>query len=239
MPRAIAFLLAGFLFGFSLSRESTHAVNSAGAEGSQAASQPPPQYPRLAQRLGIEGKVRLEGIISADGSVREVRVLKGHPILARAAVDTIKQWRFRPTVRKGKAAPVKTEFKLVFRLPRADVKAEIAIHRESVRKNPEDAEARMKLAWALQQKKEMEGAILQYQEALRLNSDDPLLRVDLGSAFFASGKFDQALTEFQAATATDPELACGYFGIWLVLEKIGDKAGAQEALQAASLARFK
>jgi tetratricopeptide (TPR) repeat protein len=171
--------------------------------------------------------------------VRDVRVLKGHPILAQSAADTVKQWRFQAAVRAGRAVPVRTQFTLVFRLPRIDVKAEIARYRERVRQEPADSEARMKLGWALQREKDLEGAIAQYQEALRLNPDDPQLHVDLGSAFFRSGELEEALTEFRAATAADPELACGYFGIWLVLSKKGHKAGAEEALQAASLAKFK
>ena len=55
-----------------------------------------PVYPELARRAHVEGVVLLEAIIGADGTVRDVRVLKGaHPLLDPAALEAVRRWRYR------------------------------------------------------------------------------------------------------------------------------------------------
>jgi protein TonB len=54
-------------------------------------------YPELARRAHLEGVVILEAIIGADGSVRDVRILRGaHPLLDTAALEGVRLWRYRP-----------------------------------------------------------------------------------------------------------------------------------------------
>jgi len=55
-----------------------------------------PTYPPEAGRARIEGSVVLQAVIGKDGSVQDVRVESGLPILALAAIDAVKQWRYRP-----------------------------------------------------------------------------------------------------------------------------------------------
>jgi TonB family protein len=55
-----------------------------------------PEYPAIARQLGLEGKVRIEATIAADGRVSNAKVVGGHPVLAGAAVDAVKRWRFEP-----------------------------------------------------------------------------------------------------------------------------------------------
>ena len=54
----------------------------------------PPEYPAIARQMNLRGSVQLEVTIKADGSVKEVRVIGGHPLLANAATISVKQWRF-------------------------------------------------------------------------------------------------------------------------------------------------
>lgn len=55
-----------------------------------------PVYPELARRAHVEGVVVLEAIIGVDGSVRDVRVLRGaSPLLDPAALEAVKRWRYR------------------------------------------------------------------------------------------------------------------------------------------------
>lgn len=53
-----------------------------------------PEYPEIAKQLHLEGKVKVEVFISADGHVTNTKVVGGHPVLAQAAVDALKRWRF-------------------------------------------------------------------------------------------------------------------------------------------------
>ena len=55
-----------------------------------------PQYPDLARRMNVSGAVKLELIVAANGQVKAVRPLGGHPLLIDAAQNAVKQWRYEP-----------------------------------------------------------------------------------------------------------------------------------------------
>ena len=55
-----------------------------------------PQYPEIARKLGLTGTVKLQIVVSPSGSVKETKVIGGHPILVTAAQDAVKKWRFEP-----------------------------------------------------------------------------------------------------------------------------------------------
>lgn len=74
-----------------------------------------PIYPPLALASGIEGVVILEAVIAADGSVREVHVLRSIPLLDAAAVEAVRQWRFTPTLLNGEPVPVVMTVTVAFR----------------------------------------------------------------------------------------------------------------------------
>jgi TonB family protein len=61
-----------------------------------------PVYPAIARQMKLKGSVRLQVTIKADGSVRDVVVLGGHPLLADAAARCVKQWRFEPAAAETK-----------------------------------------------------------------------------------------------------------------------------------------
>jgi len=55
-----------------------------------------PAYPDLARRMNITGIVKLQVTVAANGTVKSARLVGGHPVLANAALDAIKKWRFEP-----------------------------------------------------------------------------------------------------------------------------------------------
>jgi len=67
-----------------------------------------PDYPEIARAMHLSGTVRLRALISTDGRVRELTVLSGNPILARAAVAAVSEWRYRPTLLSGQPVEVET-----------------------------------------------------------------------------------------------------------------------------------
>ena len=67
---------------------------------------PHPGYPELAQRVGIQGTVRLQVKVTADGRVEVMKVLQGEPVLADSAINAVKQWRGKPAWVNGKPAEV-------------------------------------------------------------------------------------------------------------------------------------
>ncbi len=76
----------------------------------------PPQYPTEAGRARIEGTVVLMAVIGTDGSVEDVRVESGLPILAQAAIDAVKQWRYKPYMIEGKPVEVDSRITINFTL---------------------------------------------------------------------------------------------------------------------------
>ena len=67
-----------------------------------------PVYPHIAVLSGIQGEVKLHAIIARDGSVQSLNVTSGHPLLASAALDAVRQWRYRPYLLNGEAVEVET-----------------------------------------------------------------------------------------------------------------------------------
>jgi protein TonB len=75
-----------------------------------------PIYPKLAILRRTEGTVQLRAIIGRDGAVRELHVLSGDAVLAFAAQEAVKQWRFRPTLLNGQPIEVDTFITAVFKI---------------------------------------------------------------------------------------------------------------------------
>ena len=67
-----------------------------------------PQYPKIAMMAGIQGSVQLHAIIAKDGTIQSLTVISGHPLLARAAVDAVQQWRYQPYILNGEVVEVDT-----------------------------------------------------------------------------------------------------------------------------------
>ena len=55
-----------------------------------------PSYPELARKMNITGVVKVEVVVAPNGSVKEARVVGGHPVLANVALDAARKWRFEP-----------------------------------------------------------------------------------------------------------------------------------------------
>lgn len=90
---------------------------SQGVSGGRLLHRVPPVYPAQAKMLRLEGKVILDAMVMEDGSLRDLKVVQGEPVLAQSAVEAVKQWRYQPFVLDGK--PVKTETRITvdFNLP--------------------------------------------------------------------------------------------------------------------------
>ena len=76
-----------------------------------------PEYPEEARLGGIQGPVVLEVHIRPDGTVEQLKVVSGSPVLADAAMTAVKQWRFKPRQVNGQPAEMQTTVTLNFRLP--------------------------------------------------------------------------------------------------------------------------
>jgi len=75
-----------------------------------------PNYPPLARQARIQGTVVLHAVISKDGSIEGLTLVSGHPMLAPAAIDAVKQWKYKPYLLNGEPVEVDTEVVVNFTL---------------------------------------------------------------------------------------------------------------------------
>jgi TonB family protein len=77
-----------------------------------------PIYPRQALPLRLEGPVVLDATVSENGQVENIKVASGHAMLAQAAIDAVRQWRYRPYLLNGKPVRMQTKITVNFKMPR-------------------------------------------------------------------------------------------------------------------------
>jgi protein TonB len=66
----------------------------------------PPVYPPLASKSRVAGTVVLEATLTREGTVEEIHVISGHPLLIEAAIAAVKQWQYEPTLLNGEPVSV-------------------------------------------------------------------------------------------------------------------------------------
>lgn len=73
-----------------------------------------PTYPPLARQVRVQGPVQLRAIISKTGSIEHLTVVSGHPMLVKAAMDAVQQWRYRPYLLNNEPVEIETEITVNF-----------------------------------------------------------------------------------------------------------------------------
>jgi protein TonB len=75
-----------------------------------------PNYPQLAKQARIQGTVVLQAEISKEGTIQNLQLISGHPMLAPAAIEAVKQWRYKPYLLNGEPVAVETQVVVNFSL---------------------------------------------------------------------------------------------------------------------------
>jgi len=75
-----------------------------------------PTYPPLARSARIQGTVVLQAVIGKDGTIQNLRAVSGHPMLTPAAIDAVRQWRYKPYFLNGEPVEVDTQITVNFTL---------------------------------------------------------------------------------------------------------------------------
>ncbi len=78
--------------------------------------QPRPAYPPLAKQARIQGTVRFNAIIGRDGSIQNLQLVSGHPLLVPSATEAVRQWVYQPTLLNGEPVEVVTQIDVNFTL---------------------------------------------------------------------------------------------------------------------------
>ena len=76
-----------------------------------------PDYPPQAMSQRLEGPVVLLAWVGTDGSIRDLKLVRGYFVLGRAAFEAVKQWRFKPYSQNGKAIDFQTYITVTFKVP--------------------------------------------------------------------------------------------------------------------------
>ena len=76
----------------------------------------PPHYPEDARRARIQGMVVLTAWVDTNGDVEDVTLVSGHPLLAPAALEAVKQWKYKPYLLNGQPVKVETQVTVAFEL---------------------------------------------------------------------------------------------------------------------------
>jgi protein TonB len=75
-----------------------------------------PHYPDDAREAHLQGSVVVQAVIGKDGAIKNVMLISGHPMLAPAALEAVKRWKFKPFLQNGQPVDVKTEVVVKFTL---------------------------------------------------------------------------------------------------------------------------
>jgi len=97
-------------------KPATRLVVSSGVQQGFLVHQVQPVYPAIARAARVEGTVVLAAVINRDGTIQNLHVISGHPMLVPAALDAVKQWRYRPYLLSGQPVEVETQVSVIFTL---------------------------------------------------------------------------------------------------------------------------
>jgi protein TonB len=89
---------------------------SSGVQSGLLVRKVPPQYPPLARQARIQGTVILQAEISKEGNIINLQLVSGHPMLAPAAIEAVKQWKYKPYLLNGEPVEVETTVQVNFTL---------------------------------------------------------------------------------------------------------------------------
>ena len=78
--------------------------------------QPKPVYPPLAKQARIQGTVRFNAVIGKDGTIQNLTLVSGHPLLVPSATEAVSQWVYQPTLLNGEPVEVVTQIDVNFTL---------------------------------------------------------------------------------------------------------------------------
>ena len=92
MYKAVGFVLFALVLTSLAPAQTSQAGNSVRKVSARVA----PVYPELAKKMHIQGAVKVEAIVRANGTVKSTRALGGNPVLIDAATDAVGKWKFEP-----------------------------------------------------------------------------------------------------------------------------------------------
>jgi TonB family protein len=196
-----------------------------------------PVYPPLAKQTRIQGKVRVQVVISKAGSVESVKVVSGHPLLVHAAIDSVRQRQYKPFLVDGQPVTVSTEIEVPFSLGIPDEtyqseqkSSEVFFKRQDECRDLLKARKYTEARGPCTSLVELAEELPKERQVERMTANELA-----GHALLYQEKFDEALSFFQTELAigetslkpTDAELGYAYHHVGLAYYAAGDLQKAQ------------
>jgi TonB family protein len=186
----------------------------------------PAVYPPIAQMAHIEGSVRVQFVVGTDGTTKDLTYLSGPPLLMGAALNSIRPWRFKPTIVSGVPVEVETFTTVNFFLGKDNVSSFLAPYRKSADKHPNDVKEQVALGEAMVTVGEVDDAIVVFRRAISLQPKDSNPHLGLANALASKGEVDSAIGEYRLGISLAPDNADAHYNLSNLLERKGDLDGA-------------
>lgn len=196
-----------------------------------------PIYPAIAQQTHTEGVVLLDFVIATDGSTKDIVYLSGPAMLAYAATDAVRSWRFKPTLIDGTPVEVETTVPVEFFLSGNGSGGFLLSYQKQAQKHPDDAKAREALGKALLTVGQPNQAVLEFREAVALQPNNAGYHYELGEAIGATGDYEGAIGEYQSGLSIKSGDAVAHDRLADWLEKKGDLDGAIKEVREALISK--
>jgi len=182
----------------------------------------PAVYPPIAQVAHIEGSVRVQFVVGTDGTTKDLTYLSGPPLLMRATLNSIRTWRFKPTIVSGVPVEVETITAVNFFLGKDNVSTFLAPYRKSAEKHPNDVKEQVALGRAMVTVGEVVDAITVFRRAISLQPKDSSARLGLANALASQGEVDSAIGEYRFGISLGPDNPDAHYDLSNLLERKGD-----------------
>ncbi len=179
---------------------------------------PAPEHSPAAKFAAIQGTVDLAAIVKTDGTLRDIRVLRGHPLLVKAALEAVQHWRYQPTLVGGEPVEVMTEIHVSSPAAGQSEKEPVGKLREWLEKHPDDPAAHYRLGIALHEEGDYKAAVGEFLKALSLRPDFSDARRAIDRSLFASFDQDTNVVAYRELVRLNPaDAKARYFlGVWLL-----------------------
>jgi TonB family protein len=192
-----------------------------------------PVYPPLARQARIEGTVVLKAVISKEGSIEELTLVSGHPMLVQAAIDAVKQWKYKPYLLNSEPVEVDTEIQVNFTLSpseppasanaapdaqvrnlltdaseaytRRDYQTAANLARRVTSISPRSFAAWNLLGISLLELHELDAAATALETEVRFDAASSFGYNNLGRVYWRQRKYDEAIAQFQKQIFLNPQ----------------------------------
>jgi TonB family protein len=179
-----------------------------------------PVYPPIAHQARVQGTVVLSAVISTEGSIETLTLKSGHPMLVQAAIDAVKQWKYKPYLLNNEPVEVDTEIRVNFTLSPSDTPASANAAPDALQAEATNIKTDSILVpevvgvvRAMLGQQKIDEALDTVNRALAAQPNSAPLLAAKGDVQFRRGEMADAEISYLAARKADPKEVRAYLGL--------------------------